>query len=434
VRAGAALIIVERGRGAGVVGVIDEGGNAEVHMARRLTDEGGNAAVLLARLPCVVEVDDTLTAWGALARAHLSQRRPRIVAITGSAGKTTTKELVAALLSEIAPTHKTAGNLNNRIGVPAVCFGVDEAHAYLVLEAGMSVPGEIASIAAIARLDVAVVTNVGLAHAGGVGGSREDVAREKGALIAGLAPGGVAVTNADESDVAFPRAERVVTFGRSPSAHYRLAHREPLGARGAMLGIVRSSAPPLDLRLPLVGEVAAIDLCAALAAAEAATNAPIPQEKAQIAMDRLALPEGRGALHQMANGAILLDDTYNANPASMRAALLALAEIAAPDRRRLVCVLGEMRELGAAAVREHELLGDALAPAGVALAIGCGGLVDLALDHAARAGVATKKARSTEEAGEIAVREVGAGDAVLVKGSRGVATERVVRALMGRGA
>jgi UDP-N-acetylmuramoyl-tripeptide--D-alanyl-D-alanine ligase len=116
----------------------------------------------------------------------------------------------------------------------------------------------------------------------------------------------------------------------------------------------------------------------------------------------------------------------------MRAALLALAEIAAPNHRRMVCILGEMRELGGAAAREHELLGDALAPAGVALVIGCGGLVDLALDHASHAGVTTKRARTTEEAAEIAVREVGAGDAILVKGSRGVATERVVRALMER--
>ncbi|MBL8612103.1 MAG: UDP-N-acetylmuramoylalanyl-D-glutamyl-2, 6-diaminopimelate--D-alanyl-D-alanine ligase, partial [Myxococcales bacterium] len=150
-------------------------------------EESGAAIVVVARgesararTAAVVEVDDTLLAWGAIARLHLAAWRRsapadaprRVIAITGSAGKTTTKELVRALASEVAPCHATAGNLNNRVGLPSVVLGLEPHHRIAVLEMGMSVPGEIAAMAEIAPPDVAIVTNVGLAHAGGVGGTR----------------------------------------------------------------------------------------------------------------------------------------------------------------------------------------------------------------------------------------------------------------------
>lgn len=381
----------------------------------------------------VVEVSDTLIAWGALARAHLERWRAkgegrRVVAITGSAGKTTTKELTAALLGAIAPCHYTAGNLNNRIGVPSVVFALEDAHRSCVLEMGMSVPGEIAAVCAVARPDVAVVVNVGVAHAEGVGG-REGVMREKGAVYRALVDGGVAVVNADD-DFVLRAAEdtrgALVSFGRAEGARYRLLARRPRGAVGSEVTIT-ADGRTLELHLPLPGEAAAIDLCAALAAQEAASGVRLSAEAIDAALSRVRVP-GRAALRHLGQDTVVIDDTYNANPASVRAALSTLGEIAGARRR--VAVLGEMKELGELARAEHEALGDALAEAGVALAIGCGGLVELALEKARLLGVEVVAAPSTEEAAREAAARVRPGDAVLVKGSRSVGAERVVAELV----
>ncbi len=387
----------------------------------------------------IVEVKDTLSAWGGLARAHLHgwrrvSRGGRTVAITGSAGKTTTKEITAALLATEGECHFTAGNLNNRIGLPAVALGLEVSHRFGVFEMGMSVPGEIASMAHIVDPDVAVITNVGVAHAEGVGGSRRDVGREKGALFEALRPDAVAIANLDD-DVTMAqssrtRAGRIESFGRSKSARYRLESRVPSGARGARVRIERPDGGAIELDFPLIGEPAALDLVAALAAAEAALLRPLDRTKVQAAVASLPSLAGRGAVRVLGNGTLVIDDTYNANPASMRAALSSLAEIAIPDRRRTVVVLGEMKELGPLAETEHVALGEQIAETKVRLAISCGGLMDRAIECAAARGISTHKARSVEEAAEIALREVRAGDAVLVKGSRSVGTERVVDALI----
>lgn len=403
VRAGAAVVVVERGRAtAGVA----------------------------------VEVDDTLRAWGDLARAHLRawrarDARRRVVAITGSAGKTTTKELCAAILGAVEPCLATAGNLNNRIGLPAMALCAGDER-FLVLEAGMSVPGEIAELGRIAEPDVAVVTNIGLAHAEGVGGTRADVAREKGALYASLGPSGVAIVNADDDAAMAERARttsRAETFGRAASASYRLVERTSLGAGGSRV-VLERAGDRLDLDLAIVGEAAAIDLAAALAAADAANGAPIDVDVVRRGLARLAAIGGRGELRRLADDTLVLDDTYNANPGSMNNALLSLAEIGRAERRRTVAVLGEMKELGPSAPSEHAAIGDRLAEAGIAVALGCGGLIDLALGRAASRGVAVVKAASTAEAAARAVEVVRARDVVLVKGSRSVGAERVVEALV----
>ncbi len=184
------------------------------------------APVALPDGPDVVRVGDTLAAWGDLARAHLAAWRgaredARVVAITGSAGKTTTKQLCAALLAEAAgaeSTWATPGNLNNLVGLPSVVFALEARHRFAVLEAGMSVRGEIARLGAIAKPDVAVITNIATAHAEGVGGNRSDVAREKGALFAATARGGVCVFDAGD-DLSRGQVERSpgargVGFGR----------------------------------------------------------------------------------------------------------------------------------------------------------------------------------------------------------------------------
>jgi UDP-N-acetylmuramoyl-tripeptide--D-alanyl-D-alanine ligase len=407
VAAGAVLVVVERGRVASASIAAD-----------------------------VVEVADTLVAWGAIARAHLRAWRQgspggRVVAITGSAGKTTTKELCAALLRTAGACHATAGNLNNRVGVPAVLLQVEPRHAFVVVEIGMSVPGEIAALAAMTSPDVAVVVNVGLAHAAGVGGTVAGVAREKGALFDAVASGGVAVANADDvavmAELRRARPARVVTFGAGEAADYRLTSRRPVGADGSVVGVRRPGGDSATFRVPIAGEAAAIDFLAALAAAEAAVGAKLDDARVEAALGAFPPIAGRMHVRRLGDGVTVLDDAYNASPATMRAALATLAEVS-PGRR--VAVLGEMKELGPTALREHELLGAAIAGAGVAELVTCGGLADAAGREAERRGVSVAVGRDADDAARVAVERVRGGDSVLVKASRSVGAERVVEALV----
>jgi UDP-N-acetylmuramoyl-tripeptide--D-alanyl-D-alanine ligase len=382
----------------------------------------------------VVEVDDTVVAWGAIAASHLRSWRQshgaaRVLAITGSAGKTTTKELCVALLKEVAPTHGTIGNLNNRIGVPAVALGVEARHRFAVLELGTSVPGEIDALARVVEPDVGLVTNIGLAHAGGLGGTLDDVAREKGALFARVRRDGIAVANADDPAVMgeLPRAAGVrrALFGRSETSDTRLVRREALGADGSRV-VVRRADRESAFVLPIPGEAAAVDFVAALAAAEAALGVSMDDRQVESALQGVSPIAGRMQVRRLRGDIVVLDDAYNANPASVRAALETLGEI----RGRRVAVLGEMRELGPVREREHERLGAAVASAGVALLISCGGLADLTAAAAKANGVEVVCTSGAVEAAVVALGRLRAGDRVLVKASRGVGAERVVEALV----
>jgi UDP-N-acetylmuramoyl-tripeptide--D-alanyl-D-alanine ligase len=397
----------------------------------------------------VVEVVDTLVAFGAIARAHLRRYRQRrghvgagkVIAITGSAGKTTTKELCAALLAQRGPCRATIGNLNNRIGLPATALTVEDSDAYVVLEAGMSVPGEIAALAAIAEPDVAIVTTVGLAHAEGVGGTRAHVAHEKGALFAALAPTGVAVVNADDdaamAQLARTTARRVEPFGRSERARYRLHERVAAGTSGSRLVVSRPEDPAraesrrerFEVELPLVGEAASIDFLAALAAADAACEGPLDADEVAAAMRAMARPQGRAEVKRLASGLILVDDSYNANPSSMREAIATLGELAALEGRRAVAVLGDMKELGDSSAREHERLGELLSAAKVAAFVGVGPLTRAATSRARALGLSVHEADDAEAAAARLLELAAPGDIVLVKASRSIGLERVARAL-----
>jgi UDP-N-acetylmuramoyl-tripeptide--D-alanyl-D-alanine ligase len=414
-------------------------GGAEVVVV----EKGRLAAMAAVTSADVVEVDDTLVAWGDLARAHVRawrrrRERAHVVAITGSAGKTTTKELCAALLESVGPCLATAGNLNNRIGVPAVAFGLLPHHRFAVFEVGMSLRGEIAALASILEPDAAILTNVGIAHAAGVGGTRADVAREKGDLFAALGEPGVAVACADDpaamGQLSRTRASRARSFGTVEAADYRLVERDVDGVGGARLRIRRRhDGSEVRVWLPMLGEAAAVDLTAALAAAEAVAG-PIDDLAIAAALrahrSRSARTGGRMQARHLADGTLVLDDTYNANPQSVRAALRTLREVASSTpSRRAVIVLGEMRELGPTGPDEHAALGSAIVDAGVGLALSCGGLADLAIDVAAKGGVAVERATDAAAAALVAAARVEAGDVVLVKASRSVGAERVVEAL-----
>ncbi len=414
---GHAFLAAADAQGAAVV-VVDE--RADTSMVK-------DAAVLV--------VADTLVAWADIAAGHLAawravsadRARKPVLAITGSAGKTTTKEMVASLLALRGAVRKTLGNLNNRIGLPATVLTLDASVDFAVLEAGMSLPGEMAELGRVVRPDVSTIVNVGLAHAEGVGG-KEGVAREKGALYQYLAEGGTAVVNVDDAyasgEARRAASPRVVGFGVDPAAAYCLLAREPSGTHATLR--LRTPSGERSVRSPFVGEAHALDLACALACAEAIA-APFSSDEIERALSSMQL-EGRGTLHVLGDGTWVVDDSYNANPISMRASLASAKEMAGD--RRLVAVLGEMRELGAFSASEHEALGDHAAQLGVRLFVSCGGEMDRAAARAEAAGVEVLRAKDAEEAGKLAIARVSGKDVVLVKASRGVRAERVVEALV----
>jgi len=440
------VVTDSRGIGPGNVFVAVHGDSFDGHDFLAAAIDRGASALVVERgrsVPpgrvAVVEVDDTLSAFGGIARAHVRRWRrtaratTRVGALTGSAGKTTTKELVAAILSVVDGCLATAGNLNNRVGVPSMALCL-QRQRYAVFELGMSVPGEIGALAGIVEPDVAALLNVGVAHAEGFGGSRAGIAREKGAIFDGLAAAGVAVVNLDDAaaraQVLRTRA-RVVGFGVSSDADVRLVRREALGVHGSRLTVDRAGSS-FEVSLPVAGEAAALDLVAAVAITDAMIGTPVPADRIAEAMAAWRPIEGRSSLVELAGDILVVDDSYNANPASMRAALATLDEVKRAAPGRAIAVLGEMRELGALSLSEHESLGEELARHPVDVVIGCGGAIDATLRCAEERGLEVKYARNAEDAGALVAGIAQAGDVVLFKGSRGATVERALAVLVAR--
>ena len=397
-----------------------------------------------------VLVPDTRKALGALARAHrlawAAQPHPSggraLVAVTGSAGKTTTRKTITALLESVAPgeVHASLGNLNNEIGVPMTLLGLEPKHRFAVIEMGTSGPGEIAHLAEIAHPDAGVVTLVAPAHTAGLG-TVDDVAFEKGSLFAALREGGIAIANADDERVLGQlrrtQARHILSYGFNPQATYRIVERRPLGFAGSFLRIERPERVPggtrrgvVEITSPLLGDAGAMAVAAALAVAETLTALTMPGERATAALASLAqVADGRLTVREIGDGTIVIDDSYNANPASMRSSIATAAELARSENRRLVLVLGEMRELGDAAASEHDAIGDLAGKSGAAWVLGVSGEAARCAARARAHGIRAEFVPDAPSASAFAVANVRPGDLVLVKGSRGVRLEDVVRAL-----
>jgi UDP-N-acetylmuramoyl-tripeptide--D-alanyl-D-alanine ligase len=375
----------------------------------------------------VLRVRDTLRALQDLAADLRCRLAPRVLAITGSNGKTTTKEMLAAILAAASgPTSvlKTRGNLNNLIGVPLTLLGLRGDERWAVIEMGMNAPGEIRRLTEIADPDVAVITNVGPAHLEGLG-SIDGVARAKGELFAGLRRDAVAVANADDARVAaladaFPG--RVVRFGAGADV---AAEDVRCAARGAAAFRLRVGARSIEVTLQIPGRH---NVANALAAAAAAFAVGVDLEAMRAGL-AAAVPVGsRMRIVPLPNGVTVVDDSYNANPASVVAALRSLAE--APAERR-IAVLGDMLELGAASAEQHRAVGTLAGTLGLAALHLYG---DFAPETAAgaAAGMATAAIhvhRSHAAIAHALATETQAGDWVLIKGSRGQRMEEVVRLL-----
>jgi UDP-N-acetylmuramoyl-tripeptide--D-alanyl-D-alanine ligase len=376
----------------------------------------------------VVEVEDTTRGLGALARGHRAAFQGPVVAITGSNGKTTTKEMCAAILAAQHPCLKNEGNLNNLYGLPLTLLQRIERHHSVVVELGTNHPGEIATLAAIACPTVGVLTNVGTAHVEYLG-SREGIAQEKGALLEALPADGAAVLNADDPlvlDQAPRSAARVVTFGLGPEADVRAESVTTLGGRGFAFDLIA----PQGRRSVQVAGLGTVTVTNALAASAAALAAGASLADVAAGLARYRPMGGRMERVALARNVIVIDDSYNANPQSMECSLRSLAELKGTSRA--IAVLGDMGELGAVAPRAHRDTGRLVATLGVDFLFALGEYAGETARGAVEAGMEPDRVHASKDQAETAARvlEVLRGnDWVLVKGSRSMRMERIVQAI-----
>jgi UDP-N-acetylmuramoyl-tripeptide--D-alanyl-D-alanine ligase len=378
----------------------------------------------------VVAVPDTTAALAALAAGHRRSFDGPVVAITGSNGKTTTKEMCAAILGVRGPCTRTEGNLNNQFGLPLSLLARDASHWAVVVEIGMNHAGEIAPLAAIARPSVGVITNAGTAHIEHLG-SQDAIAREKGALFEALGEDAVAVANADDARVVAQLSRtkaRALRFGLGPDADVRAGHVVADGAQGCRFELSTPNGG-IAARVAGVGRIPVIN---ALAAAAAALAAGATLDEIAEGLARYRPPGGRLQPIALPRGGVLLDDTYNANPQSMDVALRSLAE--QKGAQRGIAVIGDMGELGATAAAAHRAAGRLAATLGLDFVFALGAHAERVVAGAVEGGLAADRAGAARDHDELAERVRAVlrdGDWVLVKGSRSMQMERVVAALTG---
>jgi UDP-N-acetylmuramoyl-tripeptide--D-alanyl-D-alanine ligase len=386
----------------------------------------------------VVRVASALDALGALARLHRQRWGGTVIAVGGSAGKTTTRSAIAAALNALMPgaVHCAAGNLNNRVGLPMVLLGVQPRHRSVVVEAGTNLRGEVSALARVCEPDLAVLTLIALEHAAGLGGL-DDIEREEGDLLAALRPAGTAVANGDDERArrALRRspASTQLTYGASEGCAWRLLGRRWLGLRRSELTLeypADGGRARCVVQTSLLGQPGALAALAAVAVADRLSPGPWdPSALTNALCDCRHFEPGRLVPLILGDGTVVLDDTYNANPASVRASVATAQELACSRPARLLLVIGEMRELGAWSRPQHTEIGEELARSGAAALVAIGGDAESMARAACARGLEAVFAPDGEAALPLVLARMQAGDVVLVKASRGLQAERVVAGL-----
>jgi UDP-N-acetylmuramoyl-tripeptide--D-alanyl-D-alanine ligase len=370
--------------------------------------------------PRLLQVDDTLKALQLLGAAARRLWGKPLLAVTGSAGKTTTKEILAHILSTRFRVMKSSGNLNNHIGLPLQLLKLEAEHDLGVVEMGMNHAGEIRALGELAHHDLAVVTAVAPVHLEFFG-SLAEIARAKYEIIETLHPGGVAVLNADDDYVCqFGRdfKGKVVRFGIKRSADVSAQKIKLNGAEGSTFELVVGSVGE-PVTFPLVGEH---NIYNALAAAAAAMERGISPSQAAAALSSVAPPEKRGQVLNL-HGATIINDSYNSNPRALQAMIDTLASMKAERR---ILVVGEMLELGPTAEALHRECGKHAAEKKIDMVIGVRGMARAVAEAACGSGTQAQFVETPEQAGEWLARNLRQGDAVLLKASRGVKLERAL--------
>ncbi|MEW2271154.1 UDP-N-acetylmuramoyl-tripeptide--D-alanyl-D-alanine ligase [Streptomyces sp. SID685] len=399
--------------------------------------EAGAVAVLASRpvgVPAIV-VEDVQNALGALARHVVARLGATLVALTGSAGKTSTKDLIAQVLSGKAPTVFTPGSFNNEIGLPLTALTATEETRFLVLEMGARGIGHIRYLTGLTPPRIGVVLNVGTAHIGEFGG-REQIAQAKGEIIEGLPEDGAAVLNADDPLVRAmaPRTKaKVILFGESAEADVR-AENVRLTDTGQPTFRLHTPSGASDVTMRLYGEH---HVSNALAAAAVAHELGMSAEEIATALSGAgSLSRWRMEVTERPDGVTIVNDAYNANPESMRAALRALAAMG--KGRRTWAVLGKMAELGDEELAEHDAVGRLAVRLNVSKLVAVGGIeaswLQLGAYNEGSWGEESVHVSDAQAAIDLLRSELRPGDVVLVKASRSVGLEGVAAALLETGA
>ena len=434
-------LIDSRSIGAGDLFVAIVGPNHDAHRFVGDVLAGGAAGALvqsdrledtLARSDAfIVHVDDTTEALASLAHGHRQSFTGPVIGITGSNGKTTTKELCAGILEQSGPTLATTGNLNNNFGVPLTLLRRAEEDRYAVVEMGMNHRGEIAGLAAIAEPNIGILTNVGTAHIEFLG-SRENIAEEKGDLLAALPASGTAVVGRDE-ELAFAQAARTnarkLTFGRRPEADLCASSIRFLD-EGAFAFQLETPFGSGSIRVPGLSETIVDN---ALAAAGGALAAGVDFAVVAAGLDAHQGIPGRMQPRPFPNDVLVIDDAYNANPQSMRNALETLNRLPCSGRRH--AVLGQMGELGATADAAHEEIGRLAGELSVDTLYLLGEYAERTAEVARAAGLSPDQiviGRDHDDLAQNLITRIAKGDRVLVKGSRAAQMERVIDRLAER--
>ncbi|MER5779632.1 UDP-N-acetylmuramoyl-tripeptide--D-alanyl-D-alanine ligase [Streptomyces sp. NPDC002039] len=443
VRISGAVVIDSRQVEAGSLFAAFQGENVDGHDYAERAVAAGATAVLAARpvgVPAIV-VPDVEKALGALARAVVERLGTDVVALTGSAGKTSTKDLIAQVLQQHAPTVWTPGSLNNEIGLPLTALKATEDTRHLVLEMGARGIGHIAYLTGLTPPRIGLVLNVGTAHIGEFGG-REQIARAKGELVEALpseADGGVAVLNADDLLVRAMSARtkaRTVLFGEAEDADIR-ATDVRMTAGGTPAFTLHTPSGCGDVTLRLYGEH---HVSNALAAAAVAHVLGMSTPEIATALSGAGtLSRWRMEVTERADGVTIVNDAYNANPESMRAALRALAAMGGSARAgggRTWAVLGPMAELGDASLAEHDAVGRLAVRLNVSRLVAVGGReaswLQLGAYNEGSWGEESVLVSDAQAAVDLLRSELRPGDVVLVKASRSIGLERVALALLER--
>ncbi|MFD7581272.1 UDP-N-acetylmuramoyl-tripeptide--D-alanyl-D-alanine ligase [Kitasatospora sp. NPDC059803] len=403
---------------------------------------GAGAVAVLADHPVgvpAVLVDSVVDALGKLARTVVARAEgTAVVALTGSAGKTSTKDLIAQLLQRIGDTVYPPGSLNNEIGHPMTALRVEPGTRHLVMEMGARHKGDIEYLTSITPPRIGLVLNVGTAHVGEFG-SQEAIAEAKGELVEALPADGAAILNADDRLVramASRTRAKVVLFGESPDAHVRATNVQ-LDAAGRPSFTLTTPAGSAPVQLRLYGEH---HVSNALAAAAVAVELGMSVDDTATALGEAgALSRWRMEVVDRADGVTVVNDAYNANPDSMRAALRALVSMGGrgPERRRTWAVLGEMRELGEESLAEHDAIGRLAVRLDVTKLVAVGGREAACMELGARNegswGEESVLVSDADAAVELLRSQLRPGDVVLVKASRSVGLEKVAEALLSDG-
>jgi len=406
-----------------VAQAIEKGAVGAVVGRERLSSAEWQARTTAAQQSKLIVVEDTLEALQLVAKSVRNLWARPLIGVTGSAGKTTTKEAIAHVLATRFRVHKSEGNFNNHFGLPLILLKLEPEHDIAVVELGMSHLGEITALAQIAQPNTGVVTNVAPVHLEFFS-SIAEIARAKYELVESLPADGTAVLNGDDEYVSQFGREfkgKVITYGFASTCTVRAEKWESAGEAGSVFDVVVRDRRE-RVSLPLVGKHNAYN---ALAAIAVGLEHGVPLADSSAALARLSPADKRGQVVRIGNITVI-NDCYNSNPKALAAMVDALAEM--PAKRRIV-VAGEMLELGPEGGEMHRESGRDIAGKSIDILIGVRGLAWYMVDSAKQAGMTTEFVATPEEAGEWLARAVRDGDAVLLKASRGVKLEKALEKL-----